>query len=124
MSRNGFAMACPYPFFAGAEDEDGFGALADFACPAAGCPTVAGAISAEIWKPNVCTPVALSSCFDSLISTFWKYPERFMAVMKFATELMDEEEPSSASAFPLRVMDVSHKFSVRETVLAIMSSNS
>ena len=93
--------------------------LAGRACTAGG-----GAISAEIWNTNVCTARFLSSCLDSLISTFWKYPERFNAVMKFATELMEAEEPSIARVFPLRVISVSHRFSVRETVLATMSSNS
>ena len=40
---------------------------------------------------NVCTAVFFSSCFDSLISIFWKYPERFNAVMKFATELIEAD---------------------------------
>src|SRR5258708_10801273 len=69
-------------------------------------------------------PVLLSSCFVSLISTFWKYPERFNAVMKLATEFTDAAAPSIERLFPFLVIVISHRFSVRETVLAISSSNS
>ncbi len=44
--------------------------------------------------------------------------------MKLATALIEAEEPSSVKLLPLRVTVVSHRFSVRETVLATMSSNS
>ena len=44
--------------------------------------------------------------------------------MKLATALIDADEPSIDSVLPLRVSVVSHKFSVRETVLATMSSSS
>ena len=81
-------------------------------------------ISAEIWKLNVCTAVFLSSCFDSLISILEKYPERFSAVMKLATPLTEADAPSIVRVLPLRIIDVSQRFSVRETVLAISSSSS
>src|SRR6266700_6133154 len=98
MSRNGLAMARPYPFFAGAfATAAGAGVLAGRACTAAG-----GVISAEIWNTKDCTAEFLSSCFASLISTFWKYPDLFRAVMKFATALTDAEEPSIESVAPLR----------------------
>src|SRR5215470_5856514 len=86
ISRSGLAIAL-YPFFAGAVD----GAvvlpvgLPDARCAAA--PIGGGVISAVSWNTYVCTAVFFSSCFDSLISTFWKYPERFSAVMKLATPL-------------------------------------
>src|SRR5213080_5372930 len=113
MSRNGLAMASPYPFFAGAfAAAPGAGALAGLVCTAAG-----GVISAEIWNTKDCTAAFFSSCFVSLISTFWKYPERFSAVIKFATELTDADEPSIESVVPLRIISVSHRFSVRDTVL-------
>src|SRR6266849_9001688 len=111
MSRNGLAMAPPYPFFAGAfAAAAGAGALAGRVCAAGG-----GVISADIWNKKACIAVFFSSCLVSLISIFWKYPERFKAVMKFATELTDAEDPSIDSVLPFRVMSVSHRFSVRET---------
>src|SRR6266571_4070119 len=91
MSRNGLAMARPYPFFAGAfATAAGAGVLAGRACTAAG-----GVISAEIWNTKDCTAEFLSSCFASLISTFWKYPDLFRAVMKFAIalQLFDRRDP-------------------------------
>src|SRR5260370_10938566 len=44
--------------------------------------------------------------------------------MKFATALIDADEPSSESVLPLRTISLSQRFSVRDTVLATMSSNS
>jgi len=64
-----------------------------------------------------------SSCFDSLISTFWKYPERFSAVIKFATALIDAEELPSKACCPCGPFSVSQRFSVRDTVLATISSS-
>src|SRR5689334_12483428 len=105
MSRNGLAMVFPYPFFAGVlAAVAGVGAFAGRACGSG------GAISAVIWNVNVWTARFLSSCFDSRISTFWKYPDRFSAVIKFATALIEAEDPSIASEFPLRVICVSHRF--------------
>ncbi len=45
-------------------------------------------------------------------------------MIKFATALIDADEPSSESVLPLRTISVSQRFSVRETVLATMSSSS
>src|SRR5579864_2246044 len=124
MSRNGLAMVVPYPFLAGFAAGAVFvGELAGFGC-AGVAPACGGVISADNWKLNVCTAVFLSSCLVSLISTFWKYPDRFKAVMKFATALTEAEDPSIESVEPLRVIVVSQRFSVRETVLATMSSRS
>src|SRR5260370_37912131 len=90
MSRNGLAMAPPYPFFAGAfTAAAGAGVLAGRVCAAGG-----GVISADIWNRKVCTALLLSSCFVSLISTFWEYPALFLAVMDFATGFIDAGEPS------------------------------
>ena len=89
-------MVSRYPFFAGAGGVviAGVAALAGFACagafPAAGPD---GAISALMVNRKVCTPAFLSSCFASLISIFWKYPLRFSAVMKFATEFVEADAP-------------------------------
>src|SRR5260221_9600125 len=102
------AMAPPYPFFAGAfAAAAGAGLFADLVCTAVG-----GVISAEIWNANDCTAVFLSSCFASLISTFWKYPERFSAVIKFATELTEADVPFIESTVTLRTISVSQRFSV------------
>src|SRR5580704_18710350 len=122
MSRNGLAMVVPYPFLAGVAAF--VGVLAGFGCDGAVGPVCGGVISADNWKLNVCTAAFLSSCLVSLISTFWKYPERFKAVMKLATALTEAEEPSIERLVPFRVMVVSQRFSVRETVLATMSSRS
>ena len=112
-------MVFPYPFFAGAALFGPLGplALAGFACGVAPAGPL-GAISALIENVKVWTPVFLSSCLVSFISTFWKYPERLSAVMKFATELIEAAAPSMFTFVPLLVMDVSHRFSARETVLA------
>src|SRR5580704_10261922 len=123
MSRNGLAMVVSYPFLAGfAAGAVLVGELAGLGC--AGAPACGGVISADNWKLNVCTALFLSSCLVSLISTFWKYPDRFKAVMKFATALTEAEDPSIERVVPLRVMVVSQRFSVRETVFATMSSKS
>src|ERR1700693_4773877 len=108
MSRNGLAMVVPYPFLAGAAAGAAFvGVLAGFGCAGAVGPVCGGVISADNWKLNVCTAVFLSSCFVSLISTFWKYPDRFKAVMKLATAFTEAEEPSIERLVPFRVMVVS-----------------
>src|SRR5579864_7009920 len=96
MSRKGLAMVSPYPFFAGALAVGPAppGVLAGLA---AGVPAAAGpfgASSALIENIKVCTFWFLSSCLASLISTFWKYPERFSAVMKLATEFSEAAAPS------------------------------
>ena len=44
--------------------------------------------------------------------------------MKFATELIEAAAPSMVRVVPFFVMDVSQRFSARETVLATLSSNS
>src|SRR5579863_5544361 len=104
MSRNGLAMVVPYPFLAGVAAGASFvGVLAGFACAGDDATGCGGVISAVNWKLNVCTEVFLSSCFVSLISTFWKYPERFSAVMKLATALTEAEEPSIERVVPFRV---------------------
>src|SRR6202795_4431111 len=101
MSRNGLAMV-PYPFLAGAAAGAAFvGVLAGFGCAGTVGPVCGGVISADNWKLNVCTAVFLSSCLVSLISTFWKYPDRFKAVMKFATALIEADEPCSVRLLPL-----------------------
>src|SRR5260370_31034563 len=125
MSREGLAMVSPYPFFAGALAAGlvPLGALAGLAGGVAPAGPF-GAISALMENRKVCTCRFLSSCFASLISTFWKYPERFSAVIKLATEFTDADAPSIDSVFPLRVMLISHRFSVRETVLATSSISS
>src|SRR5215467_683141 len=118
ISRNGFAMALPpYPFFAGAA-VDCAGAFAGLACPAPG--PVVEAISAVSLNVKVCNEVFFSSCLDSSISTFWKYPDRFIAVMKFATELIDALAPWIFRVLPFRERSVSQRFSVGETVFATM----
>src|SRR5580692_5810190 len=95
MSRNGLAMVVPYPFLAGVAAGAAFvGTFADLASAGGAGTICGGVISADNWKLNVCTAVVLSSCFVSLISTFWKYPDRFRAVMKFATALTEADEPS------------------------------
>src|SRR5882724_12087465 len=105
MSRNGLAMVVPYPFLAGFAAGAAFvGVLAGLACAGDVAPGCGGVISADNWKLNVCTAVFLSSCFVSLISTFWKYPDRFKAVMKFATALTEAEEPSIERVVPFRVI--------------------
>src|SRR5580704_18657598 len=112
MSRNGLAMVVPYPFFAGVATGAAFvGTFAGFACAGGAATGCGGVISADNWKLNVCMALALSSCFASLISTFWKYPERFKAVIKFAIALTDAEEPSMVRLDPFRVMVVSQRFS-------------
>src|SRR2546427_12597992 len=69
ISRNGLAMAPPYPFFAGALAVAGGAAeLAGRACTAGG-----GVISAEIWNRNVFTARFFSSFLVSLISKFLQY---------------------------------------------------
>src|SRR5271167_4784496 len=119
MSRNGLAMVVPYPFLAGVAAGAAFvGTFAGFACAGGAVTGCGGVISADNWKLNVCTVVVLSSCLVSLISTFWKYPDRFKAVMKFATALTEAEEPSIVRLDPLRVIVVSQRFSVLETVFA------
>src|SRR5450432_1466601 len=126
ISRKGLAMAPRYPFFAGAAVLGTVcaGVLAGFACAAPMVNGAFGAISAVIENRNVSTAVFFSSCFASLISIFWKYPERFSAVMKFATEFIEAEDPSSVTTDPFFVIVVSQRFSARETVLATSSSNS
>src|SRR5580692_2231647 len=104
ISRNGLAMAPPYPFFPGAAGAAGGAVeLAGRACAIGG-----GVISAVIENVKVCTERFLSSCLASLISTFWKYPERLRAVMKLATALMEADAPSIERLFPWRVISVSH----------------
>ena len=86
-------MASSYPFFAGAAlvGAPFAGKVADLVCGAVSGPLEP--ISALMVNKKVCTAVFRSSCLDSLISTFWKYPERFSAVIKFATELMEAAAP-------------------------------
>ena len=86
-------MVSRYPFFAGTAAVPGAGALAGLACAGAFAAGPDGAISALMVNRNVCTPAFFSSCFASLISIFWKYPLRFSAVMKFATEFVDADAP-------------------------------
>jgi hypothetical protein len=61
-----------YPFFAGAAVLAGL--TTAFGCCGRGVigAICGGLISADIWNKNVCIPVLFSSCFVSLISTFWK----------------------------------------------------
>src|SRR5208282_666730 len=73
MSRKGFAMVFPHPLFAGAALLGALcaGALAGLVSGVAPAGPL-GAISALMEKIKVWTAVFFSSCFDSLISTFWK----------------------------------------------------
>src|SRR5277367_3029767 len=125
MSRNGLAMVVPYPFLAGVAAGAAFvGTFAGLACAGGAVTGCGGVISADNWKLNVCTALGLSSCLASLISTFWKYPERLRAVIKFAIALTEAEEPSIVRVDPFLVIVVSQRFSVLEAVLATMSSRS
>src|SRR5258708_7368945 len=95
ISRKGLAMVSPYPFFAGAFAVGPVppGVLAGLP---SGWPAARPfrRLFAFVGKQKVCTFKFLSSCFASLISTFWKYPERFNAVMKLATEFSEAAAPS------------------------------
>ena len=86
----------PNPFFAGAAA--GAGALAGLAC---GRRRIDFCVQLEHERLHAFLFVLL---VDSLISTFWKYPDRFIAVMKLATELIEADEPSMLSVLPLRVI--------------------
>src|SRR5258708_21178352 len=119
MSRKGLAMVSPYPFFAGAlaVGPVPLGVLAGFAAGAAANGPF-GAISALIENRHVCTVWFFSSCLASLISTFWKNPERLSSVMKLATEFTEAAAPSIVRVQPSFALDINHCSSPTETLVA------